>query len=64
MKVSKALGLLVKASASPVSGALWLQFFKALICVHLYGMPCLMNELLAICDKYGIALIEEVLSLF
>ncbi|MCE7062870.1 aminotransferase class I/II-fold pyridoxal phosphate-dependent enzyme [Dyadobacter sp. CY343] len=32
---------------------------KALICVHLYGMPCLMNELLAICDKYGIALIED-----
>jgi pyridoxal phosphate-dependent aminotransferase EpsN len=32
---------------------------KVLICVHLYGMPCLMNELLAICDKYGIALIED-----
>ncbi|KAA0990254.1 DegT/DnrJ/EryC1/StrS family aminotransferase [Dyadobacter aurulentus] len=32
---------------------------KALICVHLYGMPCLMEDLLAVCYRYGIALIED-----
>jgi pyridoxal phosphate-dependent aminotransferase EpsN len=32
---------------------------KAVICVHLYGMPCMLHEVLGICKKYGIALIED-----
>ncbi|KQS25491.1 aminotransferase class I/II-fold pyridoxal phosphate-dependent enzyme [Dyadobacter sp. Leaf189] len=32
---------------------------KALICVHLYGMPCQLKEVTEICDKYGIVLIED-----
>lgn len=32
---------------------------KALILVHLYGMPCKMNEILEICSKYKIILIED-----
>ncbi|WP_439559184.1 aminotransferase class I/II-fold pyridoxal phosphate-dependent enzyme [Dyadobacter sp.] len=32
---------------------------KALICVHLYGMPCQLKEVADICDQYGIVLIED-----
>lgn len=32
---------------------------KALILVHLYGMPAKVSEICAICDKYEIALIED-----
>ncbi|NIJ51099.1 DegT/DnrJ/EryC1/StrS family aminotransferase [Dyadobacter arcticus] len=32
---------------------------KAIICVHLYGMPCRLNEISAICRRYGIAIIED-----
>lgn len=32
---------------------------KALIVVHLYGMPALMNELLAIANKYEIPVVED-----
>ena len=32
---------------------------KACIVVHLYGMPAKMNEIIAICDKYEITLIED-----
>jgi len=32
---------------------------KAIIIVHLYGMPAKMNEILSISRKYGIALIED-----
>lgn len=32
---------------------------KAVIVVHLYGMPALMNEILAICEKYEIPLVED-----
>jgi dTDP-4-amino-4,6-dideoxygalactose transaminase len=32
---------------------------KALIGVHLYGMPLMMDEILAICQKYDIPLIED-----
>ncbi|WP_312195408.1 aminotransferase class I/II-fold pyridoxal phosphate-dependent enzyme [Epilithonimonas vandammei] len=32
---------------------------KAVIVVHLYGMPALMNEITAICSKYEIPLIED-----
>jgi len=32
---------------------------KAIICVHLYGLPCEMDELLELSEKYGIYLIED-----
>ena len=32
---------------------------KAVIIVHLYGMPALMDEIIAICSKYEIPLIED-----
>jgi len=32
---------------------------KAVIVVHLYGMPALMDEILAICEKYEIPLVED-----
>ena len=32
---------------------------KAVIVVHLYGMPALMDEIIAICSKYEIPLIED-----
>jgi len=32
---------------------------KALILVHLYGMPAMLDELLAICKEYGIMVIED-----
>ena len=32
---------------------------KALILVHLYGMPAKMDEILSICQKYGITVIED-----
>jgi len=32
---------------------------KACIIVHLYGMPCKMEEIMAVCIKYDIALIED-----
>jgi len=32
---------------------------KVLILVHLYGMPAKLDELLAVCDKYGVAVIED-----
>lgn len=32
---------------------------KAIIIVHLYGQPCDMNEILAICKKYKLMLIED-----
>ena len=32
---------------------------KALVLVHLYGMPAKMDEILAVCQKYNVALIED-----
>lgn len=32
---------------------------KALLIIHMYGHPCEMEEILAICEKYGIILIED-----
>jgi perosamine synthetase len=32
---------------------------KAIIIVHLYGQPCDMDEILAICGKHGLVLIED-----
>ncbi len=32
---------------------------KAIICVHLYGMPCKMNEILSIANEYEIPVIED-----
>ena len=32
---------------------------KAVIVVHLYGIPAKMNEIVEICEKYGILLIED-----
>jgi dTDP-4-amino-4,6-dideoxygalactose transaminase len=32
---------------------------KVLICVHLFGMPCQLSEIVDICDQYGIILIED-----
>lgn len=32
---------------------------KAVIVVHLYGMPALMDEILAVCEKYEIPLVED-----
>jgi pyridoxal phosphate-dependent aminotransferase EpsN len=32
---------------------------KAVICVHLYGMPCRLQEIASICERYGLALIED-----
>ncbi len=32
---------------------------KAIIVVHLYGMPAKMNEILAVADEYGIPVIED-----
>lgn len=32
---------------------------KAIIPVHLYGMPAKMDEIMAIADKYGIAVVED-----
>ena len=32
---------------------------KAIVVVHLYGMPAKMNEIMAIADKYGIPVVED-----
>lgn len=32
---------------------------KAVICVHLYGLPCDMDEITAFCAKHSLALIED-----
>lgn len=32
---------------------------KAVICVHLYGTPAKIEELMAICEKYGVPFIED-----
>lgn len=32
---------------------------KALVVVHLYGLSCDMDPIIEVCDKYGIALIED-----
>lgn len=32
---------------------------KAVICVHLYGLPCDMDEIMAFCVKHSLALIED-----
>lgn len=32
---------------------------KAVVLVHLYGMPSKMRELMAICDRYGVPVIED-----
>lgn len=32
---------------------------KAVIVTHLYGQPCDMDEIMAICNKYGLILIED-----
>ena len=32
---------------------------KAVIAVHLYGMPAKMREIVAICERYGVPLIED-----
>ncbi|TLU98051.1 aminotransferase class I/II-fold pyridoxal phosphate-dependent enzyme [Dyadobacter luticola] len=32
---------------------------KAVICVHLYGMPCKILDIKSICEKYGLVLIED-----
>lgn len=32
---------------------------KAVICVHLYGLPCDMDEVVAFCAKHSLALIED-----
>ena len=32
---------------------------KAVIGVHLYGMPCMMDEVLFLCNKYGVPFIED-----
>ena len=35
------------------------QHTKAIIVVHLYGNPCGMDEVMPICEKYGLFLIED-----
>ena len=35
------------------------RYPKAIIPVHLYGMPAKMDEIMAIADKYGIAVVED-----
>lgn len=35
------------------------RYPKAIIPVHLYGMPAKMNEILAVADKYGIPVLED-----
>lgn len=32
---------------------------KALLLIHMYGHPCEMEEILSICEKYGLILIED-----
>ncbi len=32
---------------------------KAVVIVHLYGLPCDMEPILAVCQRYGLALIED-----
>jgi len=32
---------------------------KALVLVHLYGQPCDMDAVVAICDEYGVTLVED-----
>lgn len=32
---------------------------KAVICVHLYGLPCNMDEILKFCDNHSLALFED-----
>ncbi len=32
---------------------------KAVIAVHLYGTPAKLDEIMAVCDKYGVTLIED-----
>ena len=32
---------------------------KAVICVHLYGTPAKLDEIMAICEKHGVPLIED-----
>ncbi len=39
--------------------ALMDESVKAVICVHLYGLPCDMNELKTFCDKYSLFLLED-----
>lgn len=35
------------------------RYPKAIIIVHLYGMPAMMDELMSIADKYGIPVLED-----
>lgn len=37
---------------------------KAVIVVHLYGMPANMNEILKLCDAYGVPVIEDAAEAF
>lgn len=37
---------------------------KAIMVVHMYGLPCEMNEILKICDKYNLFLIEDAAEAF
>lgn len=42
-----------------VERAIWASKTKAIIAVHLYGVPASMNELRHIADEHGVALIED-----
>jgi dTDP-4-amino-4,6-dideoxygalactose transaminase len=37
---------------------------KAILVVHLFGLPCRMNEISKICEKYSLFLIEDVAQAF
>ncbi len=37
---------------------------KAIMVVHLYGLPCEMNAISAICERYGLKLIEDCAEAF
>lgn len=37
---------------------------KTVVVVHLYGTPCKMDEIKAVCDKYGAAVIEDAAESF
>jgi dTDP-4-amino-4,6-dideoxygalactose transaminase len=49
LKVGKSDGLKVREGRLP----------KAIVVVHLYGMPARMREIMAVADKYGISVIED-----
>ncbi|NUQ00061.1 MAG: aminotransferase class I/II-fold pyridoxal phosphate-dependent enzyme [Armatimonadetes bacterium] len=54
VEIDESLGMAPEAAAASIT-----PYTKALIAVHMQGVPCRLNDLRALCDERGLAMVED-----